>query len=78
MRTTLTLDEDVATLLQKEVRRSGEPLKQTVNRLLRAGLEQASKPAKPKRFRVTPLPMSFPDFTKAEELLDLLEGPLRR
>jgi hypothetical protein len=51
----LTIDDDVAALLAKENNRTGEPFKQTVNRLLRAGLQQAAKPAKPARFVVTPL-----------------------
>jgi chromosomal replication initiation ATPase DnaA len=38
VQTTLTIDEDVANVLKKEVRRSGEPLKQAVNRLLHSGL----------------------------------------
>ncbi len=54
MRTTLTLDDDVTALLEKENRRAGEPLKQTVNRLLRAGLTLAANPPKPKRFVVKP------------------------
>ncbi len=55
MRTTLTIDDDVAALLQKELRTSGEPLKQAVNRLLRSGLQQSRKPAARKRFVVKPL-----------------------
>ena len=38
MRTTLTLDEDVVLLLRKEVRRTGESLRQVVNRCFRAAL----------------------------------------
>ena len=54
MRTTLTLDEDVARQLEMENRRTGEPMKQTVNRLLRTGLQQAANPPKPTRFVVKP------------------------
>jgi len=35
MRMKVTLDDDVALLLKKENRRMGEPMKQTVNRVLR-------------------------------------------
>ena len=38
MRTTLTLDDDVASLLAKEVRRSGVSFKAAVNQFLRMGL----------------------------------------
>lgn len=55
MRTTLTIDDDVAALLAKENRRAGEPMKQTVNRVLRTGLIHAANPVKPKRFVVKPL-----------------------
>ena len=55
MRTTLTLDDDVSTLLNKEIRRSGEPMKKAVNRLLRTGLAQAATVPKPKRFVVKPI-----------------------
>ena len=44
MRTTVTLDEDVAALLQKEVRKSGEPFKQILNRYLRLGFTASKQP----------------------------------
>ena len=78
MRTTLTIDDDVASLLKKENRRAGEPFKQTVNRCLRIALTAPARRVKPKPFKVTPIPMSLPHFTKVEDLLDLLEGPDRR
>jgi predicted nucleic acid-binding protein len=40
VRTTLTLDEDVAARLQAEARRSGRPFKVVVNDCLRAALAQ--------------------------------------
>jgi hypothetical protein len=79
VRTTLTIDEDVARLLEKENRRAGEPMKQTVNRLLRHGLAQVANPAKPKRFIVRPFDelRTPPEWTSGsvQELLDMLEGP---
>lgn len=76
MRTTLTIDEDVASLLKKEARKSGEPFKQIVNRALRLGLA-AKQPAR-KPFKVKPINLGLPPFTKVEELLDWLEGPEHR
>jgi hypothetical protein len=73
VRTTLTLDEDVAALLNKEVRKTGEPFKQVVNRCLRLGLTTKQPPRK--RFKVTPINLGLPDFDKVEELLEYLEGP---
>jgi hypothetical protein len=48
MRTTMTLDEDVAARLQQVARRRGQRIKVVVNEALRQGLdclEQASAPA---------------------------------
>ncbi len=77
MRTTLTLDEDVAALLNKEVRKTGEPFKQVVNRYLRLGLT-ASKQTSRKPFKVKPWNLNLPAFEKVEELLEYLEGPDHR
>ena len=54
MRTTLTLDRDVAIALREEARRSGQPLKRIVNEALRAGLAQRKRPAS-RRYRLTPV-----------------------
>ncbi len=59
MRTTLTLDPDVAALLEKENRRANEPMKQTVNRALRCGLLEAARPAPRKPFVVVPFDTSL-------------------
>ncbi len=81
MRTTLSIDDDVAALLKKEIHRSGDPLKTTVNRILRIGLmaAQHQKPLEP--FVVAPFDLSLPpglNQDNIEELLDALEGPARR
>ena len=46
MRTTLSLDDDVAQLLKKEVRRTGSSFKEAVNRFLRDGIDglEAARP----------------------------------
>lgn len=78
MRTTLTLDEDVAHLLKLEMKRSGASLKETVNKGLRIGLTAPAKTAR-KPFVVTPLELNLPpDWTSVSELLEELEGPLHR
>jgi hypothetical protein len=79
VRTTLSLDDDVAHLLQKEMRRSGSSLKETVNHYLRLGLT-AGKPAR-KKFVVKPLAMGLPprlSYDNVEELIEALEGPYHR
>jgi hypothetical protein len=79
VRTTLTIDDDVASLLKKEVRKSGEPFKQVVNRFLRLGLTTKTPARKP--FVVKPRSLGLPpgmSYDNVEELLDALEGPNRR
>ena len=77
MRTTLTLDEDVARQLQQETRKSGKSFKEAVNHFLRLGLSAGRKPQR-KPFVVTPRNLGLPDFDKVEQIIDFLEGPLHR
>jgi hypothetical protein len=83
VRTTLTIDDDVAALLEKENRRANEPMKQTVNRALRNGLLQPINPAPPKRFVVKPFDTGLTSEqwkawgeTKIEDILEEAEKPL--
>jgi hypothetical protein len=77
VRTTLNLDDDVAALLNKEVGKSGQPLKRVVNRLLRLGLTATKQPIR-KPFVVKPIKLGLPHFEKVEELIESLEGPDHR
>jgi hypothetical protein len=77
VRTTLTLDDDIAALLKKEARQSGEPFKQLVNRYLRRGLT-APKQAPTKRFKVKAKNLGLPHFEKTEQYIEFLEGPDHR
>ena len=54
MRTTLTLDRDVADGLKKEMRRTGDGLKATINGALRRGLRMSGRQKRAPRFEVTP------------------------
>lgn len=85
MRTTLTLDDDVAALLEKENRRANEPMKQTVNRLLRSGLAVESQPLTPKKFVVKPFDLGITpeqwakwEGKSTQEIFDETDGPLAR
>ena len=81
MRTTLTLDEDVAAKLAAEARRSGRPFREVVNACLRLALnaKRRREPAKPFRVCARPLdPAPGISFDNVEALLDRLEGPARR
>ena len=81
MRTTLTLDEDIAAKLRAETRRSGRSLKQTVNELLRSALA-APRPKKPPpplkiEARALGLRPGF-DLDDVWGLIDQVEGPQPR
>ena len=80
MRTTLTLDDDIAALVQQEQRRSGDTLKGTINRLLRQGLTASRNPRAEKPFVVTPFPLGVGEMLDRHNgcvsaLLEELEGP---
>ena len=73
MRTTVTLDPDVESLLRKEVRRRGEPFKLVLNNAVRAGLKNMKRSARP--FRPLTFDMGRPRIalTKALSLAAELE-----
>jgi len=74
MRTTLTLDEDVAALLRKEMARRRTNLKEVLNDAVRRGLLGA--PEKKKRYRVVAFktgPARLP-LDNVAELLAVAEG----
>ena len=80
MRTTLSLEDDVANLLKLEIRRSGVSFKEAVNHYLRLGLTAAKQPAR-KKFVVKPRAMGLPpelSYDNVEELIEALEGPLHK
>jgi hypothetical protein len=52
VRTTLTLDDDVAAKLKAESRRSGRAFKDIVNETLRHGLAKTRPPASKRGFKV--------------------------
>lgn len=54
MRTTLTLDEDLARELQERAHRQRVPFKQVVNEAIRRGLQGSAGPKEQKPFRVEP------------------------
>lgn len=77
MRTTLTLDDDLAKELRDESRRSGRAFKDVVNETLRRGLTAEASPGRrPGKFKVTPKGCGFRpgvDVSKLNQLVDELE-----
>jgi hypothetical protein len=78
MRTTLTLDEDVAVLLERIRQARRATLKQVVNEALRQGLKQMAAPARrgaPYRTRTVSLGRCLVgDLDNVSETLALVEG----
>ena len=77
MRTTLTIDDDVAQALQELSRKRGTSFKSVVNEVLRRGLTTGEKPpATREPFRVRSAPRGFRagiDPLKLNQLVDELE-----
>ena len=73
MRTTVTLDPDVESMLRKEVRRRGKPFKQVLNNAIRVGLRNMKRPDEP--FEPLTFDMGKPrvDLTEAASLATELE-----
>ena len=83
MRTTLTIDDDLAKLVEQEVRQTGDTFKGTVNRLLRQGLMAARERETKNPFEVKPFPLGVGAMLdrhngKVSALLDELDGPYQR
>jgi hypothetical protein len=82
MRTTLTLDDDVAAAIERRRRELNHTLKQEVNDLIRAGLareEDRDAEAQRPLFRVQPLDVGelLIDIDDVSEALDIAEGAWR-
>lgn len=81
MRTTLTLDEDIAAKLKEDMRHSGRSFKETVNFYLRAGLNapRAMQTGQPFVVQARALkPRVALEYDKVGELLEIAEGPLHK
>jgi hypothetical protein len=77
MRTTLTIDDDLAGLLKRRARELGIPFKEVVNRTIRAGLGAEAKPRRQAVPRVISHSFGFRpgiDLDKLNQLVDELEA----
>lgn len=77
MRTTLTLDDDLAGLLKSRAQQLGVPFKEVVNRSLRAGLGVEARPARKSTLKTLPHAFGFKpglDLDKLNQLVDDLEA----
>lgn len=82
MRTTLTLDDDVAALLERARKSRKAGLKETVNEALRQGLRQmTAPPPKRKPYRTPSVSCGrclVDNIDNIAEVLELIEGPAHR
>lgn len=77
MRTTLTIDDDLAGLLKRRARELGVPFKEVVNRTIRAGLGEAAKAPLGKAPKTVPHSFGFRPgvaLDKLGQLADELEA----
>jgi hypothetical protein len=76
MRTTLTLDADVARRVRSEVRRTGKTFKAVVNDAIKAGLGRGGSRPRGPRVQITPHHFGFRagvDPDRLNQLVDELE-----
>jgi hypothetical protein len=82
VRTTLTLDDDVAAKLKAESRRTGRPFRDIVNETLRSGLASRRVTASRRAFRITARDLGHltPGLSldNVAGLIEQVEGPLHR
>jgi len=82
MRTTLTLDDDVAAKLRTESQRAGRPFREIVNETLRRGLESRRATAQRRAFKITARDLGNlkPGLSldNIAELIEHVEGLLHR
>jgi hypothetical protein len=82
MRTTLTLDDDIAAKLKTESQRAGRPFREIVNETLRRGLESRRATAQRRAFKVTARDLGNlkPGLSldNIAELIEQVDGALHR
>jgi mRNA-degrading endonuclease RelE of RelBE toxin-antitoxin system len=77
VRTTLTLDADVASKAKKGAAKLGKPYREVINAALRIGLDQLLKPPAAKPYRTHPRPMGLRrgfSYDNVAELIARVEG----
>ncbi len=72
MRTTLTLDPDVAAKARKGAARLGRPFKDVINHALRVGLDQVLAPPAARAYRTEPRPLGLREGLNYDDVAGLL------
>jgi hypothetical protein len=77
MRTTLTLDPDIAAKARRATAQTGLPFKTVINQALRLGIEKVLAPPAARPYRTTPQPLGLKaglSYDNVAELLAVVEG----
>ena len=77
MRTTLTIDDDLARELREKAHKTGSSFKEIVNKAIRAVLEHLDKPKQIKPYKCKAYSLGYPpraDLDHALKLADRLES----
>ena len=81
MRTTVTLDPDVAAKVKAEMRRTGRSFKEVLNSMVRKGAVQSSEKEEKEPFRVQARNLGHRpglNYDNIGELLEQIEGPFHK
>jgi hypothetical protein len=73
MRTTLTLDPDVARKARQYAGKHGTPFKDVVNRALRIGLEALERKQAPPPFHTEPKPLGLRSGVSLDNIAEVLD-----
>lgn len=72
MRTTLTLDPDIAAKAKRGAAQLGKPFKEVINAALRIGLDEVLEPPKARPYRTEPRAMGLREGFSYDNIADLL------
>ena len=72
MRTTLTLDPDVAARAKQGAAKLGKPLNEVINAVLRVGLDEMLSPPPAKPYRTKPRPLGLRSGLSYDNISELL------
>ena len=73
MRTTLTIDDDLARQLREKAHQTGSPFKEVVIKAIRVGLEQIDKPRRIRPYKCKSYCLGYPPRADLDHALDLAD-----
>ena len=73
MRTTLTIDDDLARELREKAYKTGAPFKEVVNKAIRAGLGNVDKPKQIKPYKLKAYSLGYPPGANLDRALNLAD-----